>query len=146
MRVEGSYRFPAGQETVFKLLLDPDALRSCIPGCERLEAIGEDHYEATMKVGVAAVRGTYKGEVRIEEKSAPNSYRMSVQGRGGPGFIKGVATITVRPIGEAECDVVVVGEGQIGGLIAGVAQRLMGGVANMMMNQFFECLRKQLGS
>jgi carbon monoxide dehydrogenase subunit G len=71
---------------------------------------------------------------------------MSVQGRGGPGFVKGVAAITVRPIGAEECDVVVVGDGQIGGLIAGVAQRLMGGVANMMMNQFFECLRKQLGS
>jgi len=145
MRVEGSYRFPADQESVFNLLLDPEALRSCIPGCERLDAIGEDHYEATMKVGVAAVRGTYKGEVRIEEKDVPNSYRMSVQGRGGPGFVKGVATITVRPVSNSESEVVVVGDGQIGGMIAGVAQRLMGGVANMMMNQFFDCLRKQVG-
>jgi carbon monoxide dehydrogenase subunit G len=145
MRVEGSYRFPAGQERVFALLLDPDALRACIPGCERLEPIGEDHYEATMKVGVAAVRGTYKGEVRIEDRDAPNSYRMSVQGRGGPGFVKGTATITVTAVGDAESEVVVVGDGQIGGMIAGVAQRLIGGVANMMMNQFFDCLRKQLG-
>ena len=145
MRVEGTYRFPAGQQRVFDLLLDPDALRNCIPGCERLEAIGEDHYEATMKVGVAAVRGTYKGEVRIEDKDVPNSYRMSVQGRGGPGFVKGSATITVRPVSDTESEVLVVGDGQIGGMIAGVAQRLMGGVANMMMNQFFDCLRKQVG-
>jgi carbon monoxide dehydrogenase subunit G len=144
MRVEGTYRFPAGQQRVFDLLLDPNALRNCIPGCERLEAIGEDHYEATMKVGVAAVRGTYKGEVRIEDKDTPNSYRMSVQGRGGPGFVKGSATITVRPVSDTESEVVVVGDGQIGGMIAGVAQRLMGGVANMMMNQFFDCLRKQV--
>jgi len=144
MRVEGTYRFPAGQQRVFDLLLDPDALRNCIPGCERLEAIGEDHYEATMKVGVAAVRGTYKGEVRIEDKDAPNSYRMSVQGRGGPGFVKGSATISVRPVSDTESEVVVVGDGQVGGMIAGVAQRLMGGVANMMMNQFFDCLRKQV--
>lgn len=145
MRVEGTYRFPAPQQAVFDLLLDPGALRSCIPGCERLEPIGEDHYAATLKVGVAAVRGTYGGEVRITDRDAPRSYRMSVQGRGGPGFVKGAASITVRSIGEDETEVVVVGDGQVGGLIAGVAQRLMGGVATMMMNQFFDCLRKQLG-
>jgi carbon monoxide dehydrogenase subunit G len=144
MRVEGTYRFPASQQRVFEVLLDPAALRNCIPGCERLEPIGEDRYEATLKVGVAAVRGTYKGEVQIADRDDPTSYRMRVQGRGGPGFVKGEATITVRPVSDTEAEVVVVGDGQVGGMIAGVAQRLMGGVANMMMNQFFECLRKQL--
>jgi hypothetical protein len=141
MRVEGSYRFPASQERVFALLLDPAVLSSCIPGCERLEAIGPDHYEATVKVGVGAVRGTYKGEVRIVEQQAPERYRMHVQGKGGPGFIKGEASVVIVPAGDAECDVQVVGDGQVGGMIAGVAQRLLGGVATMMMNQFFECLR-----
>jgi uncharacterized protein len=144
MRVEGTYRFPAAQQRVFELLLDPSALQACIPGCQRLDPIGEDKYEAEMKVGVAAVRGIYKGQVEITEKQAPTSYRMAVQGKGGPGFVKGVATVTVTSVGENESEVSVVGEGQVGGMIAGVAQRLLGGVANMMMNQFFECLRKQL--
>ena len=144
MRVEGTYRFPASQQRVYELLLDPVALKDCIPGCQRLEPIGEGRYEAEMKVGVAAVRGTYKGEVEISEQQEPESFRMSVQGRGGPGFVKGSATIRVAPISDDESEVTVVGDGQIGGMIAGVAQRLMGGVANMMMNQFFECLRKQL--
>lgn len=144
MRVEGTYRFPASRERVFELLLDPVALQGCIPGCERLEPIGQDHYEAVMKVGVAAVRGTYKGEVRIEDKVSPERYRMSVQGRGGPGFVKGSATITISAVSDTESDVTVVGEGQVGGMIAGVAQRLLGGVSNMMMNQFFDCLRGRL--
>jgi carbon monoxide dehydrogenase subunit G len=141
MRVEGTYRFPASQERVYALLLDPTVLAGCIPGCERLEAAGEDHYEATVKVGVGAVRGTYKGDVRIVDQQAPEQYRMLVQGRGGPGFIKGEASVRIVPAGDAECDVQVVGDGQVGGMIAGVAQRLLGGVATMMMNQFFECLR-----
>jgi carbon monoxide dehydrogenase subunit G len=144
MRVEGTYRFPASQERVYALLLDPAALRACIPGCESLDSVGEDRYEAVMKVGVAAVRGTYKGEVQIKDKTAPESYTMLVQGRGGPGFVKGSATIRIVSVSDAESDVIVVGDGQIGGMIAGVAQRLLGGVANMMMNQFFDCLRKQL--
>ena len=141
MRVEGTYRFPASQEKVYALLLDPEVLAGCIPGCEALSAIGPDQYEATVKVGVGAVRGTYKGQVQVVDQQAPTSYRMLVQGRGGPGFIKGEAHVTIVPVGEAECDVQVVGDGQVGGMIAGVAQRLLGGVATMMMNQFFECLR-----
>ena len=105
MRVEGTYRFPASQERVYALLLDPTVLAGCIPGCERLEAAGEDHYEATVKVGVGAVRGTYKGDVRIVDQQAPQQYRMLVQGRGGPGFIKGEASVRIVPAGDAECDV-----------------------------------------
>jgi carbon monoxide dehydrogenase subunit G len=141
MRVEGTYRFPASQEKVYALLLDPEVLAGCIPGCEGLTAIGPDQYEATVKVGVGAVRGTYKGQVQVVDQQPPGSYRMVVQGRGGPGFIKGEARVTIAPISESECDVQVVGDGQVGGMIAGVAQRLLGGVATMMMNQFFECLR-----
>jgi uncharacterized protein len=144
MRVEGTYRFPASRERVYALLLDPAMLKSCIPGCEQLDPIGEDRYEAMMKVGVGAVRGSYKGEVQIQDKTAPERYTMLVQGRGGPGFVKGTATIRIAAVSENESEVTVVGDGQIGGMIAGVAQRLLGGVANMMMNQFFECLRKQL--
>ena len=141
MRVEGTYRFPSSQEKVYALLLDPVVLAGCIPGCEGLTAIGPDQYEATVKVGVGAVRGTYKGQVQVVDQQAPGSYRMLVSGRGGPGFIKGEARVTIVPVGDSECDVQVVGDGQVGGMIAGVAQRLLGGVANMMMNQFFECLR-----
>jgi uncharacterized protein len=144
MRVEGTYRFPASRERVYALLLDPTMLKSCIPGCEQLDPIGEDRYEAVMKVGVGAVRGSYKGEVQIQDKTAPERYTMLVQGRGGPGFVKGTATIRIAAVSENESEVTVVWDGQIGGMIAGVAQRLLGGVANMMMNQFFECLRKQL--
>ena len=144
MRVEGTYRFPASQERVYQLLIDPLVLKKCIPGCERLEPLGDDRYEAIVKVGVGAVRGTYKGEVHVVDQQPPERYRMIVQGRGGPGFIKGEAAIVIAPAGEAECDVKVVGDGQVGGMIAGVAQRLLGGVATMMMNQFFECFRKQL--
>lgn len=141
MRVEGTYRFPAATERVYALLLDPQVLAGCIPGCERLEAVGEDQYEATVKVGVGAVRGTYKGQVQLVDKVPNERFRMLVQGRGGPGFIKGEATVALVAAGEDACDVQVVADGQVGGMIAGVAQRLLGGVATMMMNQFFECLR-----
>ena len=145
MRVEGAYHFPAPRERVYELLMDPDALQRCIPGCEKLEARSESVYEATLKIGVGAVRGTYSGQVEITDQVPPESYRMAIEGRGGPGFVKGIATIKIVDAG-AESDVEVEGDGQLGGPMAGVAQRLLPGVARMMMDQFFKCMIAELST
>ncbi len=143
MKVEGSYTFDAPRERVWAVLLNPDALKSCVPGCETMTPTGPDQYEATMKVGVAAIRGSYKGTIRITEKQEPASYQLMVEGRGGPGFVKGTAQIQLVDQGQST-QVNVQGDGQVGGTVAGVGQRMLGGVAKMLMGQFFDCLKKQL--
>ena len=92
-----------------------------------------------MKVGVAAIKGTYKGKVAIVEKEPPTEYTLQVEGSGGPGFVKGTAKIILEAEGEGT-RVNVEGDGQVGGMLAGVGQRMLPGVAKMLMNQFFECL------
>ena len=139
MKVEGAYTFPAPPQQVWDLLLDPDSLRQCIPGGETLTETSPDHWDAVMKVGVAAIKGTYKGKVAIVEKQPPTMYTLQVEGSGGPGFVKGSAKITLEGSGEAT-SVKVEGDGQVGGMLAGVGQRMLPGVAKMLMNQFFECL------
>jgi carbon monoxide dehydrogenase subunit G len=143
VKLEGTYTFDAPPERVWALLLSPEALKNCVPGCEKLEPMGEDSYAATMKVGVASIRGTYNGTVRITDKDEPRSYTLNVEGSGGPGFVRGVAKISLEPAGEAT-SVKVDADGQVGGTVAGVAQRMLAGVAKMLMNQFFDCMRKQL--
>jgi uncharacterized protein len=143
MKVEGTYSFPAPPQKVWDLLLNPDSLKSCIPGCESLTVAGPDRWDATMKVGVAAVRGTYKGKVAIVDKQEPNTYTLQVEGSGGPGFVKGSARVTLSPEGEST-RVSVDGDGQVGGPVAGVGQRMLGGVAKMLLNQFFDCLKGRL--
>ncbi len=143
MKVDGSYQFDAPRERVWTVLLDPQALKGCIPGCESLTATGEDQYEAIMKVGVAAIRGTYKGKVRITDKDELNSYKLLIEGSGGPGFVRGEAAVELADNGSST-QVTVHGDGQVGGTVAGVGQRMIGGVAKMLMGQFFDCLKKQL--
>jgi carbon monoxide dehydrogenase subunit G len=143
LHVEGSYTFKAPRDQVYRLLLDPESLKTCIPGCESMALVGPDTYEATVKVGIAAVKGTYKGQVRISDKVEPEQYRMAIEGKGGPGFGKGSALITLVEA-EGTTIVKVAGGGQVGGLIAGVAQRLVGGVSKMMMDQFFGCMAKKV--
>ena len=136
MKIEGTHDIPAPRPRVWEAFLDPERLRQAIPGCEKLEAIGEDEYKATMKVGVGAVKGTFEGKVRITDKKAPDSYRMAVEGSGGPGFVRGEAVITLTD-NAGGTRVAYSADVQVGGLIAGVGQRMLGGVSKMMTDQFF---------
>jgi uncharacterized protein len=145
MKVEGVYTFPAQPDQVWDLLLSPDSLRACIPGAESLTETGPDHWDAVMKVGVAAIKGTYKGKVAIVEKQPPYAYTLQIEGSGGPGFVKGSARISLEAQGDGTL-VKVAGDGQVGGMLAGVGQRMLPGVAKMLMNQFFECLIGKLTS
>lgn len=136
MKIEGAHDIPVARQKVWDAFLDPDRLRQAIPGCEKLEALGNDEYRAVMKVGVAAVKGTFEGKVRLTDKKPPESYRMAVEGSGGPGFVRGETVITLSDI-EGGTRVAYSSDVQIGGLIAGVGQRMLGGVSKMMADQFF---------
>ena len=78
--------------------LDPDILAQALPGCEKLEAIGPGEYKATMKVGVAAIKGTFEGKVKLSDLEPPNRYRMAVEGSGGPGFVRGDAGMQMSDV------------------------------------------------
>src|SRR5713101_7260304 len=145
MKLEGSYDIPAPRDRVWSAFLDPEVLRQAIPGCEKLEAIGNGEYKATLKIGVAAVKGTFEGKVRIFDKHPSESYRMAVEGSGGPGFIRGETQISLSDEG-AGTKVSYTADMQVGGLIAGVGQRMLGGVSKMMADQFFTKMGQLLQS
>ncbi len=109
-----------------------------------MEETGEDTYRATLNMGIAAVTGRYAGTVRMMEKDAPAGYTLSVEGKGTPGFVRGSATVTLADSdGGASTRVDVLGKAQVGGTIARVGQRLLGGVSKMMMDRFFACLQER---
>lgn len=140
MDITGSYTFNAAPDRVWALMLDPAAIASCIPGCEALEPDGEDRFRAKITIGMAAITGTYEGTVVLSEKIAPASYRLSVEGQGRPGFVKGDAAITLRAEGGSTV-VDVTGTVQTGGAIARLGQRLIGSAAKMMQDRFFACMQ-----
>src|SRR5438105_12428761 len=136
MKLEGSYEMKAPHEKVWNAFLDPATLQKAIPGCEKLELIGADEFKATLKIGVAAVKGTFEGKVRLADKKPPESYRLVAEGSGGPGFVKADTLITLTEI-DGGTRVSYSADVQVGGLIAGVGQRMLGGVSKMMADQFF---------
>jgi len=143
MDIAGSYRFDAPPDRVWDLLMSPDVIASCIPGCDRFEPEGEDRYRARLTVALAAVTGTYDGAVTLSDKVAPTSYRLTGEGQGRAGWVKGSSAIALRAEG-AGTIVDVTATVQTGGAIARVGQRLIGSVSKMMLDRFFACLQGKL--
>jgi len=137
LKIEGSHTFNAPREKVWQVLLDPNIMAQCMPGCEKMSEIGPDQYEATMKVGVASVKGTYKGKVAIKEKQAPFHYVLSGEGSGGPGFMQGDVSIDLAE-NNGQTLLKYSTDAKVGGLIASIGQRMLNGVAKMMLDQFFK--------
>jgi carbon monoxide dehydrogenase subunit G len=137
LKIEGSYTFNAPRQRVWEVLLDPKVMAQCMPGCESMNEVAPDQFEAVMKVGVASVKGTYKGKVSIKDKQPPSHYVLSGQGSGGPGFMQGDVAIDLDEAG-GQTVLKYSTDAKVGGLIASVGQRMLNGVAKMMVDQFFK--------
>ncbi len=144
MKIQGNFTFNADRAKVWDTLLSPDILADCIPGCQSLEPDGPNAYKIAMRVGVAAVRGSYTGGVTLADLDRPRSYRMIVQGRGAGGSARGEATITLTDAPDGATQIAVSGDAQVTGVIARVGQRLMGNASRMLMTQFFTCLQSKV--
>jgi hypothetical protein len=136
MRISGTADLAAPPEKVFEALNDPAVLAATIPGCHALEQVSPDVYAMTVTAGVASVKGTYEGRVTLSEQHPPTSFRLRATGSGAPGSVD--ATVDVRLADrdggthlEYDADAVV------GGMVGGVGQRMLTGVARKMAGQFF---------
>ena len=139
VKLTGSYQIGAPREKVWGVLTEPLSLQGCIPGCQKLEDIGDGNYEAAISASLGPVRGNFSAKVSIRDWNPHESYRMIVSASGTPGFVNGECSITLTE--EAGLTTVSVdGDGQAGGLLARVGQRMMESVSRNMMDRFFGCL------
>ena len=143
MKIDGTQKLHAARERVYSALTDPKILQRCIPGCESLEKTADDTYAAILKAGVGSIKGTFKGEVRLEDMRPPDHYRIVVEGKGALGFAKGSADFDLVE-NDGATAIKYSGELQIGGTIAGVGQRMIEAAAKMMAAKFFAALEAEV--
>lgn len=142
MKIEGTHFLNAPPDRVYQSLIDPEVLQRCIPGCERLEKTADNTYSATIRAGVGAIKGVFAGTVRLEDMRPPEHYRIVVEGKGAPGFMKGSGDLDLEEQGEGTL-IKYTGDLQLGGTIASVGQRMIQGTAKMMASQFFTALEAE---
>lgn len=136
MKVSGTATLSAPPPQVFAALNDPAVLVRTIPGVEQLEQLAEDRYKMTVTAGVASIKGTYDGEVSLKDLEPPNAFTLKASGAGAPGTVDATVKVTLAENGPGtlltyDADAVV------GGMVGGVGQRMLTGVAKKMAGQFF---------
>ena len=144
LEMKGEYALQVGQAELWRLLNDPAVLAKIIPGCNTVRAAGTDRYEMGLKLQVGSVSGEYMGKVEISDKRAPSHYVLNVDGQGSIGFMKGSAAFDLEPKGEDESLLRYAGSAELGGVVAGVGQRVLSGVAKYLAGRFFKALEKHI--
>jgi hypothetical protein len=143
MDISGEYTFDAPQELVWQALRDPDVLASIMPGGEDFAEVGENEYAGALNVKVGPVQGKFKGNIKLTDIVEPDSYTITVDGKGAPGFVKATGHIKLSDLGE-QTHMLYEGTAQVGGRIASVGQRLMDTSAKSIIRQSLEALNEYL--
>ena len=137
MKVCGSAVLHADRQRVYDALNDPQVLAGAIPGCESLVPLGDDRYRMSVTAGVASIKGTYDGEVALSDQRAPESFILRAKGSGAPGTVDATCRVSLVQEGDGSTRLDYDADAVVGGVVGGVGQRMLSGVAKRMAGQFF---------
>lgn len=143
LEIGGEERFDAGIDRMWTMLNDPAVLARCIPGCRTMTETAPDQYKIDLNLKVASVGGTMEGAIALSDKQPPARCRIQVEGAGTLGTGKGDAIFELREDG-GQTVMKYEGTGDVGGLVAGVGQRILKGVAKHLIGKFFTALRGEV--
>jgi carbon monoxide dehydrogenase subunit G len=141
--IGGTETIAAPVEALWTALNDPQVLTRCVPGCKAMTETAPDAYKLDMQLRVAAISGSFEGEIALFDKTAPSTCSIKVSGAGTLGHGNGTARFEIAPDGANASRLTYQGSGEIGGLVAGVGQRMLSSVSKHLIGRFFTALRKE---
>jgi hypothetical protein len=145
MKLSGRHELTSSADEIYARLLDPDRLRSCMPGCEHLEEVGNDRFNLTFGVPVPAIKGSYTGTVEIVDQRPPSSFRMKIDAKGKHGFVTADARMRIEANGAGGSIVHYEADAEIGGAAASVGQRVITGISRRQIQQMMACMDAPAG-
>jgi len=117
LEIGGAETIQAPVEALWKALNDPVVLTRCIPGCKTMTEI-----------------------------APPKTCSIRVSGAGTLGHGNGSARFEIEPDGPDQSRLTYQGGGEIGGLVAGVGQRILSSVSKHLVGRFFTALRAEFAA
>lgn len=139
MEMTGERRIEAPRQTVWEGLNDPEVLRASIPGCESVERVGDDAFQARVSLKIGPMAAKFTGKVQLTNINAPAGYTIGGEGNGGAmGFAKGGADVALEEVGPSATLLRYAVKAQVGGKMAQLGARLIDSTAKQMADQFFD--------
>jgi carbon monoxide dehydrogenase subunit G len=137
MKITGTTTLHAPPAQLWAALNDPAVLARTIPGCDHLEAAGQDSYRLTITTRVASTQGTYTGEVSLTDRQEPTSLQLAVNMAGAPGALGADVRVLLEPAANGSTELTYDATAEPDGPIAGVGQRLLATTAKKLASEFF---------
>jgi len=144
MKLEGEYTFNGPREQVWKLVRDPDVLSTALPGTQKLTKLSDTEFEGVMHLSIGPMSGDFAGKLVVSDEVPPESCTLTVEGKGGPGFVKGTGHVQLIEQPEGKTLMKYTGDLQVGGKLASTGQRMIDTVSKSMVRQGLETLDKAL--
>ncbi|MGS0684875.1 SRPBCC family protein [Nakamurella sp. GG22] len=140
MKVSGSAVLHGPPDRVWAAVTDPAVLAAVIPGCDVLTPVAENRFALTVTLGVASIKGSYSGEVTFADLIEPASLTMRANGSGGPGTIDTSVAVGFTALPDGSTRVDYDADAVVGGMVGGVGQRVLNGVAKKTAGLFFAAI------
>jgi carbon monoxide dehydrogenase subunit G len=145
MKIQGTHTFDAPRERVWRALLDPAVLARTLPGCEKLERVGENDFQGVLNVHVGPVKGQFQGTLRLTDVRPLEGYHMKLDGKGPAGFMNGEGDLKLTDAGPSTTLTYDI-DAQVGGRVAAVGQRLLESSAKSITKQGLEGLAREIAA
>jgi len=144
MKLDGEYLFNGPREELWKLVRDPDVLVTALPGTQKLNKLSDTEYEGAMHLSIGPMSGDFAGKLVVSNEVPPESCTLTVEGKGGPGFVKGTGHVQLIEQPEGKTLMRYTGDLQVGGKLASTGQRMIETVTKSTIRQGLETLDKAL--
>jgi YD repeat-containing protein len=144
MKLQGTQNLDCSAERAWELLMDPEIIAACIPGCESLTRNADDQFSAVVTMKIGPVKARFNGDVQLTDLHPPHSCRIKGKGNGGlAGFAEGGATISLtEEDGTTRLDYDA--DAQVGGKLAQLGSRLIDSTAKKLAIEFFQKLEVEI--
>lgn len=143
MNIEHSYTFKGvSRELLWKTLQNKEVLQRALPGCQSFKEVEDNVFETELGMNIGPIKGMFTGVVRQVDINEPESYRLLLAGKGKPGEIDADAQMKLEESAEGTT-LTCQAEVKVTGILASMGQRVMGGVAKVIMGQFFKDIEKE---
>lgn len=134
---------------LWRLVLDPQVLQACMPGCEAIHRLSDERYEAVVQVGIGLVSARFSTTVDLTPLKVPAErqgglMRLTVAGNAGAmGRGRAEATFSLEPLPDGSTRLRWHALPVLEGKLAQIGQRFVFAVARQLSEEFLDQLQTQ---
>ncbi|GAA4454825.1 hypothetical protein GCM10023189_21810 [Nibrella saemangeumensis] len=144
MQLTGKQVLNAPPTKVWDMLMDTDTLAKVIPGITSLERVGDNAFVSKLQIKLGPVNGSFSGNLQLEDITEHKNFTLKVQQNSKIGNTNAAVKVDLTPVDDNQTEVTFDGDAKLTGILAGMGQRVIGGVANTLTKQFFTNLEREL--